>query len=690
MKKVLVYKSSYWNFQHFVWLLLLTLVCYWPLTFGIFSAKNDNITQFLPVRFHVSEALRNFHLPLWSPYMYLGYPVHGDMQGGAWNPVVWFLSLFGRYTVTSLHWEILISIFMAAAGMYRLLGIKNISPVLKLSGAGAYLMCGYITDVAGSNLPFLWAAAYIPFIFAYYYHLVTNPGINYALKTAISLSLLLVSAYPSFFILTIYVMAAAFIFIIVKKIIAKDRHYLKKILSANAVMTLCFLGLSPVAVFSYLHILPFYLRGSGVKLSDALINSFHPSCSLSFVLPSVPIKNPASSVTDLISRNSYFNIFLLLFTFCSIWIRKTPFTIFTLSGMIFFYLFSLGDVVPIREWSYHLLPLMDTFRHPSNARLFVIIGGMVTGVFALQNFPEQKRVLKHVQITAIALLVLMATAAAFSFGDMQIGIKIKELFSSGKETRLLLKNFFDELSLHDLIVINVILQAIFLLFFVRFLRKLSLGKLAVLILLNSFVFAQLSIPYTLVSKVSPGKLNSLLDSYPKSYPFPDQNSSIGFNSSDALDHLELIGISGFYNKKINTTDVVYTPTFMTMMEKAMADSSIKQTVLSKPYAYLNNPGSFQLKKFWNNGFVLETITTESTTLYLQQLHLPGWTCFIDEKEVNIQTINTAFMSVTVPAGNHKVKFIYKPAGLILCLLISVLSLTGIIFLLAKNTLKKNA
>lgn len=690
MKKVSGYKSNFWNFQHLLWLLLLTLVCYWPLTFGIFSAKNDNITQFLPVRFHVSEALRNFHLPLWTPYMYLGYPIHGDMQGGAWNPVVWFLSLIGRYNVTSLHWEILISIFIAGMGMYRLLGIRNISPIIKLAGAGAYMMCGYITDVAGSNLPFLWGAAYIPFVFAYYYHLLATPGINYALKTAISLSLLLVSAYPSFFILTFYVMAAAFIFIIVRKIIAKDRPFLKKLLSANAVMTLGFLGLSAVAIFSYLHILPFYSRGSGIKLGDVLINSFHPSCTLSFALPSVPIKNPASFATDLISRNSYFNIILLLFGVCYVWIRKTPLTIFTFSGILFFYLFSLGDFTPVREWSYHLLPLMDTFRHPSNGRLFVIIGGIVTGVFAFQNFLEQKRFPKHVKITAIAFLILILLPLAFSFGDIEIGIKIKDIFSSGKETRLSLKNFFDELSLNDLIVINVILQSIFLLVFILFLRTLSLRRLMVLIILNSFLFAQLVIPYTLVSKTSPGKLNALLNNYPEGYPIPDKNSSIRFNSSDALDHFELIGISGFYNKKISTTDVVYTPTFMTLTEKAMGDSLVKHTVLSKPYAYLTGDGNFELSKFRNNGFEFETTTNDTTSFCLQQLHMPGWKCFVDGKAVNIQTINTAYMSVKIPAGNHKVKFVYRPAGLIVFLSLSVLSLSGMIFLLTKNRIKKNA
>jgi hypothetical protein len=166
--------SKNWNFQHIIYLSAFTLLSYWPLSFGIFSAKNDNITQFLPVRFHISEALNYGHLPLWSSYMYLGYPIHGDMQGGAWNPIVWLLSVFGRYTLTSLHWEIILYLFIAGLGMYRLLNVVGLPTKLSFVGAMVYITCGYITDVAGSNIPFLAAAAYIPFVFAFLLFIVKS------------------------------------------------------------------------------------------------------------------------------------------------------------------------------------------------------------------------------------------------------------------------------------------------------------------------------------------------------------------------------------------------------------------------------------------------------------------------------------------------------------------------------------
>ena len=91
------------TFFHLLFLLLCCLIAYWPLAFHIFSLKNDALNYFLPVRYQISEAINNRQWPFWSPYLNLGYPLHGDMQSGVWNSIVQFLSLFGTYTLNSLN-----------------------------------------------------------------------------------------------------------------------------------------------------------------------------------------------------------------------------------------------------------------------------------------------------------------------------------------------------------------------------------------------------------------------------------------------------------------------------------------------------------------------------------------------------------------------------------------------------------
>ena len=239
-------------------------------------------------------------------------------------------------------------------------------------------------------------------------------------------------------------------------------------------MALAFLALAAPAILSYLQILPHYQRGNGVSLVSALQNSLDPSCSWSLVLPSVPIKDPSIVSTDLISRNSYFNFLLLLCIPGLFQFNKSLLVYFTVLGLVYFFLFSLGDASPVRSWSYHLLPLMDTFRHPSNARLFVILGGIILGVLALDKLLAGNIPVKWVLLTftvgfagLLISLILFFTRSDFS-----------GLFSSFSLERNALKQFFDSLGMENLFVLNGLVQIVFIAIFLALLLKKLLQRIS--------------------------------------------------------------------------------------------------------------------------------------------------------------------------------------------------------------------
>ena len=102
-------------------LLCCCLIAWWPLTFDVFSLKNDALNYHLAIRYQISETISNGYLPFWTPYLNFGYPLHGDMQSGIWNPVVQIISLFGPYTLKTLQHEFLFYIYLSGAGMFFLL-----------------------------------------------------------------------------------------------------------------------------------------------------------------------------------------------------------------------------------------------------------------------------------------------------------------------------------------------------------------------------------------------------------------------------------------------------------------------------------------------------------------------------------------------------------------------------------------
>jgi hypothetical protein len=652
-------------------ILLATLLCYWPLSAGIFSAKNDNINQFLPIRHQVVEALRQGDLPLWTPYNYLGYPLHGDMQGGAWNPVVWLLALFGRYTLTSLHAEILFAVFLSGLGMHRLLRYVGLPSLLQLTGAIVYLLSGYLTDSGGSNLPFLWAAAWVPFTLAYFGEWLRNPHASLAIKAAASFALLLVSAYPSFFILTAYILAAGFIYALVAGPTSRRWLYARQL----PLLVLLFLLLALPAILSYAQVLPFYKRSEGVSLQAATENPFSLKALYSFFFPAAAIKTEME--TDLISRNAYFSLPLLLAIPFAFRGGKQRLTRFTAAGFLFFLLFSLGHATPVRGICYQLLPLMDTFRHPSNARLFVIISGTTLGLIGILRLLDGsgRRALQIALSGAGLTLLLLAC-----FGPALPSFAFSSL------SREDLKLALEEIEPGELALLLGVIQLLFLVGFGLAAHRRKMKATALLLILNAVIMAQLSLPYTLVSKTPPTVINQLLNRSPEGFPLPDPSLSIREASADALLYFDILGVWGFYTKRIGVTREVFTPTFVSKLESIMHDSLLYKTILENPYAYFparllswpdGSKGSalstaapspadgearFRLSAFSSSSFQFTTSTSQQRLFCLQQLALPGWKATIDGKTAPLLQANGFMLALLVPQGQHKVSFTYSPTG----------------------------
>src|SRR5687767_6862056 len=96
----------------------LSCIFFWPFTFQLLSLKNDALTYYYPIRTLISDALNNGELPLWTPYINMGYPLHADLQSGAWNPVIWLFSFLTDYSLAAFHWEFLFYIAFTGIGFY--------------------------------------------------------------------------------------------------------------------------------------------------------------------------------------------------------------------------------------------------------------------------------------------------------------------------------------------------------------------------------------------------------------------------------------------------------------------------------------------------------------------------------------------------------------------------------------------
>src|SRR4051794_35493990 len=130
----------------FIFFPLLTCIFFWPISLKIFTVKNDALTYYYPVRTLISDAINNFELPLWTPFINMGYPLHADMQSGAWNPVIWIMGFLTNYSLAGFHYELIVYLALAGIGFYFLARDYGWSKYIALLIGVGYEFSGPIID----------------------------------------------------------------------------------------------------------------------------------------------------------------------------------------------------------------------------------------------------------------------------------------------------------------------------------------------------------------------------------------------------------------------------------------------------------------------------------------------------------------------------------------------------------------
>jgi hypothetical protein len=348
--------------------------------------KNDALNYFLPTRYLVSESFHRFELPLWTPYLNMGYPLHGDLQAGVWNPIVQLLSLFGPYTLYTLQLETLFYIFMSGAGMFILLKHFQLHPHAALLGSVAYMLCGFNIDSA-QFLNWIAGTAFLPFVILNYYRCITEKSLRYAIYTGFSLYLLFNCAYPADFIITLYLLLFFYIFLTSPKFLSNIKSNWKSYLAIHLTIAIVFILFSLPAIISYLQSLPLMERGSGAGLEAAMSNALHPFTLSTLTLPASAWKMPGITITDPLERNSWFGITAFIFMIAAFVIKQpNRFARFSKWSIPVFLVFSFGEWGGLRLISYYFLPLMDSFRHPANAKMFTIFFAVILSAFTFHLF----------------------------------------------------------------------------------------------------------------------------------------------------------------------------------------------------------------------------------------------------------------------------------------------------------------
>ncbi len=124
--------------------------------------QSDILYFFEPAKAFMHEALRAGRLPLWSPYIYCGYPIAAEGQIAAFYPlgllISWLLP-----SPDAINWLVVSHLMIVAVGMYLLARFIGLGPV------GSWLS-GFVVSFSGflfahlHHISLICAAAWLPWV----------------------------------------------------------------------------------------------------------------------------------------------------------------------------------------------------------------------------------------------------------------------------------------------------------------------------------------------------------------------------------------------------------------------------------------------------------------------------------------------------------------------------------------------
>lgn len=694
----------------------------------VFSLKNDALTYFLPVRYQISQSFFNGYFPFWSPYFNLGHPLHADMQSGVWNPIVQLFSLFGPYTLYTLQIETLLYIYLGGVGMYFLLRYFSIPPLVNLLCATAYMLCGFNND-ACQYLNWICGSAFLPFVFLFYFRLLKTPTLYVTCLFSLFLWLLFSMGNPGEFIITVYILTAM---LLAKTATVQKDHrigFIKKIAGFHGIAILLFICLALPAILSFAQFLPLSERGTGAGYEDAMTNPLHPVLTVGYVAPLAIFDDTKFTITDPIQRNLWFGLFPFIFFVSALIIKfKNKQAIFLKYAFIISFIFSLGEWGLLRSIAYYTVPLMNTFRHPAMFRLYSTFFSVLLAAFYLQQQLQQTGTpKKHNQVfrmlifimAGLTILGLINNAAIYQ----AIRIALKDPVN-GNTLGSLLKTIKSSLSFYNLLLISIIIQLPFLIFFYLFaIRKFELKKLVYTGILNCMVFAFIFTFFTVVKKDSAQKIQAIIDQHTrKDYPIPSLTSSLQQNSEDGLTYFKEIGTLNMYNKKIGRVDYFITPSNLLTQSEFWSNTALRNRIMHYPLMYqpdtacmlhdkaamfsqtnkkiafvtdstyinqinqnAGNSIDLSLNHFTPNSFHFTFNSKASTLLVLCQNRYPFWQATIDGKKTPIITVNSSFMGIGIPAGKHALHVDFRANHILIAFIVSLITIfLLLVYLALKN------
>jgi hypothetical protein len=185
-----------------------------------------------------------------------------------------------------------------------------------------------------------------------------------------------------------------------------------------------------------------------------------------------------------------------------------------------------------------------------------------------------------------------------------------------------------------------------------------------LVIVDMAIQCWMNLPYSGIQTKSPGSMQALISEVPAGIPIPTL-APLSLNTKPEVNNI--IGCWSYYSKQPGTPEYCDYPTVFSSTHHYF-NSAYFLHPTDRPYVYLEKSGQpVKTLAFRNSAMAYEINNTAPDLLVLLQNGHPNWAAYAEGKKINIVPYQEAFMAVELPAGKHRVEFVFSPIKLRLVL-----------------------
>jgi len=204
-----------------------------------FFVHSDICYFFEPTKAFMHEALRAGRLPLWSPYIFCGYPIAAEGQIAAFYPpsllISWLLP-----SPAAVNWLIISHLILAAISMYLLARSLDISPFGAWLSALIFSFSGYLFAHL-HHVGLICAAAWLPLTILFIERACRGPLLPNAPLAALSWAAAALCGHPQ----TLFLASLTVLFWIAWRLLQSLRRRQPKALPRAAALLIITFLLGP-------------------------------------------------------------------------------------------------------------------------------------------------------------------------------------------------------------------------------------------------------------------------------------------------------------------------------------------------------------------------------------------------------------------------------------------------------------